>query len=131
MIDFISPRFIAAVQVATALGIAHFWFTWFRTPHTEPWLPHGYLEHERCFVYPDAVLSLLLITSAALLWRGHPMGASLALVCAGMALFLAVIDTAYFLQHGMFARQRGGLENLLGVVLPLYVLCALQVLRFA
>lgn len=130
MLDFIDPRFVAAAQLATALGIAYFWFTWFRTPHTESWLPKGYLEHERCFVYPDSVLSVLLVTSALLLWQTHPLGASLALVCAGMALFLAVIDTAYFLQHGMFSRHRGGFENLLGVVLPLYALSALQILRF-
>jgi len=63
----------------------------------EPWLPKGYVEHERCFVYPDSLLSLLLLISAMLLWFGNPLGERLSLVCGGMILFLAVIDIAYCL----------------------------------
>jgi hypothetical protein len=46
-----------------------------------------------------------------------------------MMLFLAVIDVAYFAQHGMFARERNGLENW-GVVVPLAAMSALLLVRF-
>jgi hypothetical protein len=46
-----------------------------------------------------------------------------------MMLFLLVIDTAYFLQNGMFAREKGGGENLrLSILLTLVSL--LMILRF-
>lgn len=129
MLDFISPKIVATVQIITALVIVGFWLTWFRTEHNEPWLPAGYLEHERTFVYPDSVLSTLLVISAMLIFLEQPLGLSLALVCAGMMLFLAVIDTAYFFQHGLFARSRGGVENM-AVVLPLFIVSAMIILRF-
>ncbi len=129
MLDFIPTWLLAALEIATALGIAHFWITWFRTEHREVWLPVGYVEHERVFVFPDTILSTLLVTAAALLLTGKPAGATLSLVCGGMMLFLAVIDVAYFAQHGMFARERNGLENW-GVVVPLAVMSALLLGRF-
>src|SRR5512139_1177472 len=101
----------AALQVVTAVGIGLFWLTWFRQPHTEEWLPTGYVEHERVFVYSDSVLAALLVISAVLAAFEMAWGATLGLVCAGMLLFLGVIDAAYFAQHGMFARGRGGLVN--------------------
>lgn len=101
----------AVLQVLTAAGIAVFWLTWFREPHGEPWLPRGYAEHERVFVYPDSLCATLLTISAVLgIFELGPAG-SLALVAAGMLLFLGVIDGAYFAQHGMFTRERGGLVN--------------------
>ncbi len=129
MLAFIPPWIIALAQVATAIGIARFWIVWFRTEHRQPWLPRGYHEHERVFVFPDTVLSTLLVVSAALLVLGKAAGATLALVCGGMMLFLTIIDVAYFAQHGMFARARNGLENL-GVVVPLAVMSTLLIARF-
>lgn len=101
----------AVLQVVTAVGIAAFWLTWFREPHREPWLPTGYVEHERVFVFPDTLLATVLVVSAGLTVAGVEIGRSLALVSAGMLLFLGVIDAAYFAQHRMFARERGGLVN--------------------
>jgi hypothetical protein len=106
----------AAVQVLTAAGIAAFWLTWFREPHTQEWLPKGYVEHERVFVYPDSLLAILLVVSAGLAVLEVDLGRSLGLMCAGMLLFLGVIDLAYFTQHGMFARARDGLVNAVVVV---------------
>lgn len=102
---------VATLQLVTALGIAAFWVTWFREPHTEPWLPEGYVDHERVFVFPDSILAGLLTLSAVLSVAGVPLGRTLSLVCAGMLTFLGVIDAAYFAQHGMYARERGGLLN--------------------
>ncbi|HEX7463822.1 MAG TPA: hypothetical protein VF382_02875, partial [Actinomycetota bacterium] len=125
----IDPRIVAAVQILVAMGIARFWTTWLRAEHEEPWLPTGYVEHERCFVYPDSVLAALMVVAAILLFLGNSLGERLTLVCGGMMLFLAVIDTAYFLQNGMFARQKGGAENL-RLILILSVVSLLMILRF-
>jgi hypothetical protein len=129
MLDFINPKIVAVVQILTSLGIAQFWTTWLRTEHEEPWLPTGYVEHERCFVYPDSVLAILMVTSAILLFAGNALGERLALVCGGMMLFLLVIDTAYFLQNGMFAKEKGGAAHL-RLILTLTVVSLLMILRF-
>lgn len=114
----------AGLGLVTAAGIAAFWLTWFREPHTEAWLPRGYAEHERVFVYPDSILATLLVVSALLAVFDVPLGGSLSLVTAGMLLFLGVIDLAYFAQHGMFARERGGVVNA-GIVVGVLVLSVL------
>lgn len=101
----------AVVQVVTAGVFALYWLTWFREAHDEPWLPNGHVEHERVFVYSDSVVASLLVVSAVLAVFEVSWGRTLALVCAGMLLFLGVIDAAYFAQHRMFARNRGGLVN--------------------
>jgi hypothetical protein len=129
MLDFINPKIVAVAQIIMAVGIIRFWIIWFRAEHNEPWLPAGYIEHERTFVYPDAVLSILMVISAALLFIGEETGKSLTLVCGGMMLFLTVIDTAYFTQHSLFAKKRGGIENL-GVVIPMAFMSALMIIRF-
>jgi len=121
---------IAGLEVAAALSIAAFWVNWFREPHDEGWLPEGYVQHERVFAFPDAVLALLLLASAGLLVTGQPLGRTLSLVCAGMLAFLGVIDAAYFWQTGLFARQKGGFANA-AVVLAVLVLSVVLVLAFA
>ncbi|MCG6928365.1 MAG: hypothetical protein LJF30_24020 [Acidobacteria bacterium] len=107
---------IAGLEVTAALGIALFWVTWFREEHDQDWLPAGYVQHERVFVFPDALLAALLALSAVLLVAGSPLGRSLSLVCAGMLAFLGIIDAAYFWQTGLFARDRGGVANAAVVV---------------
>lgn len=129
MLDFINPKILAAAQIVMAAGIIRFWIMWFRTEHNEPWLPPGYMEHERTFVYPDTVLSILMIISAILLFLEKPLGASLTLVCGGMMLFLTVIDIAYFAQHGLFSKERGGAENW-GIIIPMVIMSFLMIFRF-
>jgi hypothetical protein len=129
MLDFINPKIVAVTQIIMAVGIIRFWIIWFREEHNEPWLPPGYIEHERTFVYPDSVLSLLMIISAILIFLEKPLGASLTLVCGGMMLFLTVIDIAYFAQHGLFAKERGGVENW-GLIMPMVVMSFLMIFRF-
>lgn len=121
---------VAALELVAAAAIAGFWLTWRRERHDEPWLPGGYVEHEEVFVYPDAVLALVLLASAVLLVLERPLGRSLALVAAGMLVFLGIIDLAYFARHGLFARERGGLMNA-GIVLGVLVLAAILIVRFA
>jgi len=118
---------VAGLEVTAALGIAVFWVTWLREEHDQEWLPAGYVQHERVFVFPDALLAVLLVVSAGLLVAGEPLGRSLSLVCAGMLGFLGIIDAAYFWQTGLFARERGGVANAAVVIGVL----ALGVLLFA
>lgn len=129
MLEFIRPDIIAVLQLVTAAGIVHFWIKWFRTEHNEPWLPEGYIIHERCFVYPDTVMCVLLVCSAVLLLTKHPLGERLALVCGGMMLFLAILDTVYFIQNKMLSKDTGGTGNL-GVIVPLLIMGLLMILRF-
>jgi hypothetical protein len=119
---------VAVLQVGTAIGIAVFWITWLRAEHEEPWLPDGYVEHERAFVLPDSVLALLLAGSGLLQVLDRPPGDALALVAAGMLLFLGLIDAAYFARTGMFARDRGGVGNA-AIVLWMLVLAAVLLWR--
>lgn len=107
---------LALWMLATAAGIAIYWATWFRTPHEQAWLPVGYQEHERVFVFPDTLLATLLTATALLTITEHDLASRLGLVAAGMLTFLGVIDLAYFAQHGLFAREREGLLNLFLVV---------------
>lgn len=116
MTSSIGMWLLALWMIATAGGIAVFWATWFRTPHQEEWLPVGYVEHERVFVYPDSFLSILLVSTAVLTVLDKPAAHELGLLSAGMMTFLGLIDLAYFAQHGMFARERDGLLNAFLVV---------------
>jgi len=120
---------VAALQVVTATGIAVFWLTWFRAPHEESWLPPGYVEHERVFVFPDSLLASLLVVSAVLVVLEQPFGEPLGLLCAGMLLFLGVIDAAYFSRHRLFTRARGGLMNA-AVVLSVLVMALILFLTY-
>ena len=87
------------------------------------------MEHEKCFVYADAVMSALLIVSAFLLFFDIPQGKTLTLVCGGMMFFLTILDTAYFIQNGMFAKDKKRAEHL-GVVIPTGAMSLLMILRF-
>jgi hypothetical protein len=104
---------VAGLQVATAIGIVAYWQWWLRSDHDVPWWPPAYEEHERAFVLPDHVLAALLVASAVLTLRGSAAGGQLALLAAGMMLFLGLIDLAYFARHRMFARERDGVGNAL------------------
>lgn len=136
---------LAGLQWLTAAGIIGFWSTWFRQPHEQPWLPVGYVEHERVFVFADSVLSIVLIVGGilqvtqqspghmAMLTTMSPdrhLGASLGLVGAGMLAFLGILDLAYFAQHGMFKREREGVINA-GIVGSVLLLSVLLIVRFA
>ena len=102
---------LAVLQLGTAVGIAVFWVTWLRSDHDEPWLPAGFVEHERAFVLPDSVLAAVLTASAVLSLLEHAAGRSLALIAVGMLAFLGLVDAAYFARTGLFARERGGVAN--------------------
>ncbi len=104
---------VAGLQLATAAGIAAYWTWWLRADHDTSWWPQAYGEHERAFVLPDSVLATLLSISAVLIFADQAVGGQIALLAAGMMLFLALIDLAYFVRQHMFARERDGVTNAL------------------
>ena len=118
----------AVLQVGTSIGIVVFWVTWLRTDHDPASYPEGFLAHERAFVLPDSVLAALLTTAAVLELAGDRLGPGLALIAAGMLLFLGLIDAAYFARHGLFARERGGGGNT-ALVVWMLLLAALLAIR--
>jgi uncharacterized membrane protein SpoIIM required for sporulation len=122
-----SDGMILAVQIAAAFGILAFWQRASAWSFDEPWRPPGFERHERSFRLPDTVTALLLLGSALMSGLGYPSGRGLALVAAGMLLFLGLIDAAYMAQNGLFARERDGRMHLAIVVVVLGVaalLCA-------
>ena len=114
---------LIGLQLATALGIVVFWIWWLRAEHDESEWPPGYRRHEQAFVLPDGMLAILLVASSLGSLGNMALGSPLALVAAGMMLFLALFDLAYFAQQGMFAVGRGGVGNaiLVGWLLVLSV----------
>ena len=107
----VSGLVLVGLQLATALGIIVFWVRWFRSEHDESAWPPGYRQHEQAFVLPDVTMAMLLAASSLASLARLPLGSPLALVAAGMMLFLALIDLAYFARQGMFAVARGGVGN--------------------
>ena len=114
---------LIGLQLATALGIVVFWIWWLRAEHDESAWPPGYRRHEQAFVLPDGMLAIMLVASSLASLGNIELASPLALVAAGMMLFLALIDLAYFAQQGMFAVARGGVGNaiLVGWLLVLSV----------
>lgn len=108
----VSPL-LSGLELVTALGIVGFWIWWFRADHDESRWPPGYRQHEQAFVVPDIVLAILLVVSSLASMANVAQGSNVALVAAGMMLFLAIIDATYFVQQGLFAPERGGVGNAL------------------
>lgn len=106
-----SDLVLIGLQLATALGIVVFWIWWLRAEHDESTWPPGYRRHEQAFVLPDGMLAIMLVASSLASLGNIELASPLALVAAGMMLFLALIDLAYFAQQGMFAVARGGVGN--------------------
>jgi len=118
---------VAGLQVATAVGIVAYWQWWLRSDHDIPWWPPAYEAHERAFVLPDHVCALVLTVSAFLSVSGSAAGGQLALIAAGMMLFLGLIDLAYFARHQMFAREHDGVGNALIVGWMLFLAVVLAI----
>ncbi len=121
---------VALLQIAGAVGIIIFWAGFFRDKPHDEWLPPGFLEHESAFVYADSTIALLLVVSALLALFEHAAAAPVALVAAGMLLFLGIIDAAYMAQNGLFARERNGAVHF-SIVASVLSMSAMLVLRYA
>jgi len=118
MIDFIPLNAMIGLEVVYGFIISFFWINFFSTLKGKDFshMPEGYLLHEKSFVWPDAIIVVLLFSSAALLWSGNPLGERLSLVAGGMMLFLGVIDVAYEYANDMYKAPRASLGDFIGTV---------------
>lgn len=82
-----------------AVVIPAFWWRWLKTPVVAADHPVGYESHERSFLLPDSVLTVLL-AACALTVGITGTGWQLGLIAGGMMLFLGIIDFGYDLQQG-------------------------------
>jgi hypothetical protein len=94
---------MAGIEILMGGGLLYFWYSFFTTEQDLSGKPEGWFLHERCFVYPDVTIALVLFLSAGLLLAGSPLGERTSLVAGGMLLFLGIIDVAYHAQNGMLA----------------------------
>lgn len=119
---------VVVVQLAAAAGIVGFWLTLGRARFDEPWRPPGFAEHERAFPLPDLVAAALLALSAAGELTGSGRGRALALVAAGMLLFLGLLDFNYLRRTDLFARAHHGRMHaaIVGAILGVAALLLLR-----
>jgi hypothetical protein len=120
---------VLIVQIIAAAGILAFWRAAKGWGFDEPWRPPGFREHENAFELPDTVTATLLVLSALLVWAGSPYGPALALVAAGMLLFLGIIDARYMQQNGLFAREHDGVAHT-SIVVAVLGVAALLMARY-
>ncbi len=116
MIDFISNNWVIGLMAVWAIIIIAFWTSFLSTMNEKDFshMPEGYLLHEKSFVWPDAVIAILLIAACYLLATGNPLGERIALVAGGMMLFLGVIDVAYEYANDMHKKPRASLGDFIG-----------------
>lgn len=131
MSPVVVARTLAAWCLLTALGIAIYWIMWWSTSHEESFLPVGYVEHERAFVFTDGPLAILLTATAILLLRRSRCAPGIALYTSGMLTFLGVIDLAYFAHTGLFLPERDGYVNAFIVTAVLALAAALVIWAIA
>ncbi len=112
-------------MIATAVGSVVYWVRWFRTPHDQEWLPAGYVGHEKALVYPNAIMSMLLVTTAVMTVFERPNANNVGLIAAGMMGLLAITDIAYLVDHDLFRGERGGRVNAAMVLALLALTCML------
>ncbi|BFM18089.1 hypothetical protein R50073_42720 [Maricurvus nonylphenolicus] len=118
MFDFIPLNVVIGLELFYGSFIAYFWINFFSTLKDKDFshMPEGYLLHEKSFVWPDAIIVVLLFASAALLWIGNPLGERLSLVAGGMMLFLGVIDIAYEYANDMYKAPRASMGDFMGTI---------------
>ena len=131
MLNFISINMMIGLQVFLAVVITTFWVTFLSSADKKDFshMPDGYLLHEKSFVWPDAVIVILMLISAVLLYLGNPLGEHLALVAGGMTLFLGVIDIAYEYANEMYKAPRGSVGEFTSTVL-IAVIAIIIIIRF-
>ncbi len=95
-------RLLAIFELCTGFGLLLFWIGFFTIGLAPTNPPQCYFAFEHAFPLPDIILGLALITSAALVMKGNPLGRILSLVCAGSLMFLGVLDFSFNIQNGIY-----------------------------
>ncbi len=121
-------NFIIGLEVVWGVLILLNWHKMFTTEHDWSNHPEGFWIHERAFVWPDVVIAILMITSALYLYMGNQAGEKLALIAAGMTLFLGIIDVAYEYQNEFYKAPRGNMGHFIGT--NLFIVIALVIIIY-
>jgi len=125
----ISLNFIIGLEVVWALLIIQNWIRMFTTEHDWSNHPVGYWIHEKPFVWPDAVIAVLMLISAWLLYSGDLVnGEKLSLVAAGMTLFLGIIDVVYEIQNDFHKKPLGSIGHVIETAM--FIVVALVIIVF-
>jgi hypothetical protein len=95
-------KFIAALEIVTALGIVLYWIAYFTAGIEPQGLPECYFAFENSFPLADLILASTLLSAGILMLKGYPGGRTLSHVCAGSLIFLGFVDFGFNFQNGMY-----------------------------
>jgi hypothetical protein len=96
-------KIIAIFELITAAGLALFWIGFFTIGLAPDNPPPCYMAYEHSFPVPDIILAITLTAAAVLTLRGHALGRTIALACAGGLMFLGCLDMSFNYQNGIYA----------------------------
>ena len=112
-------RVLAVLHLIAAAGIALFWvgfYTELTFPRAElaQKIPHfeAYYAFEKSFTIPDLTTALVMVIAAIALLRDptNPRARTLLVAASGAITFLAMLDTIYDLQNGLYSLGPFSLE---------------------
>ncbi len=113
---------LAGIELFAAFSFIAFWVYWLNFAREEDWMPEGFMDHERLFVFPDLTIAAIFGLSAFLLLNDNTAGLHTSLLGAGMMMFLIIIDIVYLGKNGLFALKRNGGEHIT-IILLLIIIC--------
>jgi hypothetical protein len=101
-----NDRYVAIIEVITAMIIIGFWVGWFLDifKSIDPAHPlyDTYIAFETSFPIPDTWIVILLLISAYGIFREKQYGTPLAIAAGGALVFLGLIDSSFYLQQGIY-----------------------------
>ena len=102
-----------ALLIVTATVLAAYWALWFAdrgvvaSDHTAE-----YIAFEQSFPLADGWLLVATLTAALQLWRRRPSALMWLFVVGGAGIYLCALDVLYDLEHGIYAKDHGGVSEL-------------------
>jgi hypothetical protein len=97
-------RVLAAVLLVEAACMVGYWTAWFVDPAAlAASTSREYAAFEAAFPLPDAWVVACLVTTARCVLRSSPYAVFWALAGAGAGMFLALVDIAFDVRHGLWA----------------------------
>jgi len=102
-------KFIAVLEIITALGIVLYWVAYFTSGIAPQGLPECYFAFENSFQLADLILASTLLTAGILVLKGYPGGRTLSHVCAGSLIFLGFVDFSFNFQSGIYLLSTGSM----------------------
>lgn len=115
---------LIGLNIFAALAITSFWTTWFldasilaalKPDHPEYEI---YMAFENAFPLADSWLALAALIGAWGLYRMRDWGFLFTIIAGGSAIFLALMDALYFIQHRMITITSAIIVGLLLILGP-------------